>query len=64
MATGKVKFFNYSKGFGFILPDDGSKDIFVHESGLTEDIRENDMVEYELKDGRKGPNAIDVRIIR
>ena len=64
MQQGKVKFFNSSKGFGFITPDDGGSDIFVHESGLTEDINENDVVEFDIKEGRKGPNATEVRIVR
>ena len=63
METGTVKFFNQSKGFGFIKPDNGGKDVFVHQSGLTEDIYENDKVEYEIEDGKKGPNATKVRKI-
>lgn len=63
MQNGKVKFFNYSKGFGFIQVESGA-DIFVHESGLTEDVRENDMVEFDVKEGRKGLNATNVRIVR
>ena len=63
MATGKVKFFNTEKGFGFIKPDDGSQDIFVHISGLQEGttLNENDEVEYEVGEGRKGPCAVDVK---
>lgn len=63
MKKGTVKFFNYSKGFGFIKPDDGGEDVFVHESGLTEEIRENDKVEYEVEQGRKGLNAVSVKVI-
>lgn len=64
MQQGKVKFFNYSKGFGFIKVEGSSQDIFVHESGLTEDVRENDVVEFEVQEGRKGLNAVNVKIVR
>jgi CspA family cold shock protein len=60
---GTVKFFNGTKGFGFIKPDDGSEDIFVHSSGLTDEIRENDKVEFDTERGRKGMNAINVKIV-
>ncbi|MDH5365541.1 MAG: cold-shock protein [Cyclobacteriaceae bacterium] len=60
---GTVKFFNDTKGFGFIKPDDGSEDIFVHSSGLIDEIRENDKVEFELERGKKGMNAVDVKVI-
>ncbi len=63
MNEGTVKFFNEGKGFGFITPDDGTKDLFVHVSGLLSDIRENDKVSYELKDGPKGLNAVNVRVV-
>ncbi len=63
MAEGTVKFFNDSKGFGFITPSDGGKDIFVHVSGLTEEIRENDNVSYEVENGRKGLNAVNVKVV-
>ncbi|QRR03471.1 cold-shock protein [Dyadobacter sandarakinus] len=63
MAEGTVKFFNDSKGFGFIQPSTGEKDIFVHVSGLQDDIRENDKVSYDVENGRKGPNAVNVRVI-
>ncbi|GGH39903.1 cold-shock protein [Dyadobacter endophyticus] len=63
MAEGTVKFFNESKGYGFIQPSSGEKDIFVHVSGLQDDIRENDKVSYEVENGKKGLNAINVRVI-
>lgn len=64
MATGKVKFFNTEKGFGFITPDDGGKDIFVHVTGIVDgELRDNDTVEYEMGEGRKGPCAIDVKVV-
>ena len=64
MKTGTVKFFNEEKGFGFIIQDDGSEDVFVHKSGLTETIHENDKVEFDLTQGRKGLNAVDVKVVR
>lgn len=63
MKQGTVKFFNPSKGFGFIQPDEGGDDIFVHESGLIEEIRENDKVEYDVEQGRKGLNAVNVKVV-
>jgi CspA family cold shock protein len=64
MKTGKVKFFNESKGYGFIVTDDTHSEVFVHHSGLIEKIRENDSVEFELIDGKKGQNAINVKKIQ
>lgn len=61
MSKGTVKFFNESKGFGFITPEDGGKDIFVHANGLLDDIREGDVVSYDTEEGRKGLNAINVK---
>lgn len=60
MATGKVKFFNDQKGFGFIVPDDGGKDLFVHKSGTSAFLREDDLVTYDVEDTQKGPSAINV----
>jgi CspA family cold shock protein len=62
MQQGTVKFFNATKGFGFITPENGSQDIFVHVSGLYDEIRENDKVTYEVQNGKKGLNAVNVRI--
>ncbi|MGK7397364.1 MAG: cold-shock protein [Candidatus Cyclobacteriaceae bacterium M3_2C_046] len=63
MKEGTVKFFNSTKGFGFIKPSDSSEDIFVHQSGLIDEIRENDKVRYELERGRKGMNAVNVELV-
>ncbi|GJM29162.1 MAG: cold-shock protein [Cyclobacteriaceae bacterium] len=63
MKEGVVKFFNNTKGFGFIKPSDSSEDVFVHESGLIDDIRENDRVKFELERGRKGMNAVRVELV-
>lgn len=63
MKEGTVKFFNSSKGFGFISPSDSREDIFVHESGLIDEIRENDKVNYEVEPGKKGMNAVNVKVI-
>ena len=60
---GTVKFFNVTKGFGFITPSNGGQDVFVHSTGLIDEIRENDKVEYEVEDGRKGPNAVRVKVL-
>ncbi len=62
MQKGTVKFFNETKGFGFITPLDGGNEIFVHSSGLTDNIRENDSVQYDVEQGRKGLNAVNVTI--
>ena len=62
MAKGTVKFFNDSKGFGFIVDEETGKDVFVHVSGLVDEVKENDEVTFEVADGRKGPNAVDVKL--
>ena len=61
MKTGKVIFFNEAKGFGFILDDESNKEVFVHHSGIIDKVRENDNVTYELIEGRKGQNAVNVK---
>ncbi len=63
MSTGTVKFFNESKGFGFITEEGSQKDHFVHVTGLIDEIREGDVVEFELQQGKKGMNAVDVRVV-
>ena len=63
MKEGVVKFFNSTKGFGFIKPSDSSEDLFVHETGLIHEIRENDKVKFDVEKGRKGLNAVNVERI-
>lgn len=63
MNKGTVKFFNDAKGFGFITPDNGGKDVFVHANGLIDEIREGDKVSYITEEGRKGLNAVEVTIV-
>lgn len=61
---GTVKFFNESKGFGFITPSNGGQDIFVHASGLqASEIRDKDNVSYDVENGKKGLNAVNVKVI-
>jgi cold shock protein len=62
MSNGTVKFFNNAKGFGFITPDDGGKDVFVHQNALTEEINEGDKVSYDVEESPKGLNATNVRV--
>ena len=64
MKEGVVKFYNNSKGFGFIKPSDSSEDIFVHQSGLIDEIRENDKVQFEVERGKKGLDAVKVQVIQ
>ncbi len=63
MKKGTVKFFNESKGFGFIIDEDSKKEYFVHVSGLIDEINEGDDVEFDLTEGKKGLNAVDVKVI-
>jgi len=63
MKNGTVKFFNESKGFGFIIEENSKSEYFVHVSGLINEIHEGDSVNFELKDGKKGLNAVDVRVV-
>ena len=60
MASGKVKFFNSEKGFGFITPNEGGKDVFVHKNGTLQPIYEGDQVTFEVEQSPKGPNAVNV----
>jgi cold shock protein len=63
MSTGTVKFFNNSKGFGFIKDNESDKEYFVHVSGLNDEVRENDEVSFDLQEGKKGLNAINVKLV-
>ncbi len=63
MQKGTVKFFNNSKGFGFITPEDSNQDIFVHSSGLIDNIEENDLVQFTTEQGKKGLNAVNVEVV-
>jgi CspA family cold shock protein len=62
MSNGTVKFFNDSKGYGFIAPEDGDKDVFVHMNGLVDRISEGDKVSYDVEEGPKGLNAVNVKL--
>ncbi|TWO32542.1 cold-shock protein [Seonamhaeicola sediminis] len=63
MSKGTVKFFNDSKGYGFITEEGSNKEHFVHISGLIDEIKEGDDVEFDLQEGRKGLNAVNVKVI-
>ncbi len=63
MQEGTVKFFNETKGFGFITPINGGEDVFVHSTGLIDNIKEKDRVSYETERGKKGINAVQVTVI-
>lgn len=62
MSNGTVKFFNRAKGFGFIIQDDGGRDVFVHQNGLIDEINEGDKVSYDVEEGQKGLNAVNVKV--
>ena len=62
MKEGTVKFFNDSKGYGFVKDSEDNQEYFVHVSGLVDEIRENDEVTFELQEGRKGLNAVNVKL--
>lgn len=62
MQTGTVKFFNTSKGYGFIKVDESGEEIFVHATGLVDEIQEDDRVQFEVKEGKKGLNATNVTL--
>lgn len=64
MNTGTVKFFNESKGYGFIVDEESQSEYFVHVSGLIDEVRDGDQVEFELTEGRKGMNAINVKVVQ
>ncbi|MFT4753889.1 MAG: CspA family cold shock protein [Salibacteraceae bacterium] len=62
MSNGTVKFFNDSKGFGFITQEGGGADVFVHVNGLIDEIREGDKVSFDVEEGKKGLNAVNVKV--
>jgi CspA family cold shock protein len=62
MNQGKIKFFNESKGYGFVKDTDTEKEYFVHVSGLIDEVKDDDSVTFELAEGRKGLNAVNVRL--
>ena len=63
MQEGTVKFFNETKGFGFITPTNGGSEVFVHISGLIDQVQQNDQVTYDVENGKKGLNAVNVKVI-
>lgn len=63
MNTGIVKFFNTTKGYGFVKDNESGNEYFIHVSGLIDDIKENDEVSFELQEGKKGLNAVNVKLV-
>ena len=63
MSIGTVKFFNKSKEFGFIAPEEGDKDVYVNTTGLVDEINEGDKVSYDVEEGPKGLNAVNVKVV-
>jgi CspA family cold shock protein len=63
LKTGVIKFFNDSKGFGFVIEDESNTEYFLHVSGCIDEVREGDRIGFDLKEGRKGLNAVDVRVV-
>ncbi|SOD13958.1 cold-shock protein [Pedobacter xixiisoli] len=63
MQQGTVKFFNETKGFGFITPANGGSEVFVHISGLIDQVQQNDQVTYEVENGKRGLNAVNVKVV-
>lgn len=63
MSNGTVKFFNNSRGFGFIIPEEGDKDVFVHANGLVDEINEGDKVNFDIEEGPKGLSAVNVKVV-
>jgi len=63
LNKGTVKFFNESKGYGFITEEGSNTDYFVHISGLIDEVRQGDAVEFELREGKKGMNAVNVKVV-
>ncbi len=61
MSTGTVKFYNAAKGYGFIKVDETNQEVFVHASGLADQVRQDDKVTFEVQEGKKGPNAVNVK---
>lgn len=64
MSKGKVKFFNETKGFGFIVEEGSENEIFVHVTGVKEPIRKDDNVSFDIKEGKKGTNAVNVQVLK